>query len=480
MTALKIYTPARANGNGATTAFVFAFDVQDAADLVVSLVDDATNTPVVQTIITDYTVVINAAQDGGTVTWVVAPPSTHDSLIERLVDVKQTTNIPDVGQLTESQLEDPLDSGVLISQQIDEKVDRSFKLSAADSTFASQISYEFPLPVANRALFWASDAKSIVNSSTDLSSIDAAVASTAADAVSTAADVVSTAADVVLTAADVVSTDADVTAAAASATAAAAAVIGRPFAYGVRIFGSGTLHKGFTIKNGLRVSGVVLGTTETLTAGDATLDASSTASYDDATLSLVDTSYGVVAFMDSSGTDPIIFRFVKKGNISNANITYPSGGYDDFKRVGWLRCNTISDVGSAGAGTLTHGTFSEGRFTFAAGTFSMVTHTGTLSVTALDVSGEFNDAIRRILCRVLVGGTLTADISIGITEGEVGAAVAPIFIYANDTQSSGTEYEMIQEFHLSSAGTFTMKLGNTGTQVNIDRYGFYDSLEVEQ
>ena len=73
MTVSSVYTPVRLDGNGSVVAFAFGFKINDASELKVYLVDDATNTKVLQTITTDYTLVINTTTEGGTVTFVTAP-----------------------------------------------------------------------------------------------------------------------------------------------------------------------------------------------------------------------------------------------------------------------------------------------------------------------------------------------------------------------------------------------------------------------
>jgi len=175
MTVTNQYEPARTNGNAITTEFSFTFKVQDESDLKVYLVDDATNTPVLQTITSDYTVSLNTVTDGGSVTFLSAPAADEDVLIERVVSLVQPTDIPNVGAIVESQLEDEYDNSRIIDQQITEEQSRMYRLTVADSTLFSQMSFDLPTPEAGKGLIWSTSGNSIQNTTSDLSDIDDAV-----------------------------------------------------------------------------------------------------------------------------------------------------------------------------------------------------------------------------------------------------------------------------------------------------------------
>ncbi len=135
-------------GNGSTVAFSFPFKIFSAADLEVYRIVQATDVAILQTLTTHYTVAINAHSDGGTVTFVSAPPSTDDVLIKRTLARTQSTDLPAVSNFPEQSIEDALDKGAMIDAEIDEKLGRSLKF-AETSEFTG---VAFPELVAGKFL----------------------------------------------------------------------------------------------------------------------------------------------------------------------------------------------------------------------------------------------------------------------------------------------------------------------------------------
>lgn len=134
MSVTGAYAPVREAGNGSKVAFDFTFKVQNTSDLVVSKVLKSTDAETVLTEGVDYTVALSTTTDGGTVTYTVAPTTLQDSLIYMEVPITQTAVIPTNGVFREVQIENALDRGTLIDQQLQEQIDRCVKLPIADSS----------------------------------------------------------------------------------------------------------------------------------------------------------------------------------------------------------------------------------------------------------------------------------------------------------------------------------------------------------
>lgn len=138
MTTENLYEPTRTVGNGVTVAFTVSFKIDDETDLDVYLIDTGANTnKALQTLTTDYTVTINTTSEGGTITFLTAPPSTKDVIIERTEDYKQPTDIPDVATIQESVIEGSLDKNTRLIQQILEITNRKIGITVEDETLVS-------------------------------------------------------------------------------------------------------------------------------------------------------------------------------------------------------------------------------------------------------------------------------------------------------------------------------------------------------
>jgi hypothetical protein len=281
MTVSSTTTKNSYSGNGSLTVFAYGFKIFDEEDIEVILRNDATNTETVQTITTDYSVSNVGNANGGNITFVAAPASGITVVLRRASPLTQTTDYTPNDPFPAESHEDALDKLTFISQQLQEELGRSIKLSRTNT----MTSTEFTVGASARAdkilafdsngelavtqeigtyqgnwsastqyfgrdivkdtstnnIFIANTAHTssgsqplttntdsakwdlLVDAASSTASQNAAAASAAsasADATSTAADVVTTNADVVLTNADVVTTGNNVTAAQAAQAAA--------------------------------------------------------------------------------------------------------------------------------------------------------------------------------------------------------------------------------------------------------------------
>lgn len=119
----------RHNGTGAQVAFAFTFKIFANTDLEVYTISSA-GVATLKTLTTHYTVAIDAINEGGTVTFLVAPGATEDVLIRRIIALTQPTDVPNFGSIREEQLENEMDRGRMIDQQQQEEIDRTVKISA--------------------------------------------------------------------------------------------------------------------------------------------------------------------------------------------------------------------------------------------------------------------------------------------------------------------------------------------------------------
>jgi len=147
-------------GDDATVAFpttpVVFFDE---GDLDVYVVVTATGVATLQTLTTHYTV---SGGDGavGTVTMLTAPTSLQTLVIVRTLDILQEVDFVQNDTSDVEVAEDAIDRLTMISQQLDTKVERSFKLPDGDISGAST---EVPIPEASKVIGWNDDASALQN-----------------------------------------------------------------------------------------------------------------------------------------------------------------------------------------------------------------------------------------------------------------------------------------------------------------------------
>lgn len=139
-------------GNGSTTAFATGFRFLQNSDLKVILTVDATGVETVQAETTNYTVTGAGLDAGGTVTMLVAPPSGETLTIKRNLTLTQTTDYVENDSFPAESHETALDKLTMITQQLQEELDRSLKLAEAQSSSGLIL----PVPVTDRFLQWDS------------------------------------------------------------------------------------------------------------------------------------------------------------------------------------------------------------------------------------------------------------------------------------------------------------------------------------
>lgn len=172
MTVETGYSPAKATGNGSTTAFPYSFVCYNQSDLNVYITDTTTDVDTLQVLNTDYTVSLDSDYIGGTVTFSTAPSATDRVTIAREVALYQTQDYRVAGRFPSESTERQLDNLTLGLQQVNEVTERSLVLPI---TATDGISLTLPLPVAGRAFVWNDDEDAIVNSTYDFTDIEGAV-----------------------------------------------------------------------------------------------------------------------------------------------------------------------------------------------------------------------------------------------------------------------------------------------------------------
>jgi len=130
MTVTNTDNSIQTDGDGAVLIFSYPFKIQNSSQMVVNLVNaDGDKTLLVNP--TNYSVSINATTDGGNVTMVVAPGATESLLRERIPDLKQETNYPVVGGVSEQQLENSADKLAIVSIYLNDLIDKAERLKQA-------------------------------------------------------------------------------------------------------------------------------------------------------------------------------------------------------------------------------------------------------------------------------------------------------------------------------------------------------------
>lgn len=125
-----------AAGNGSTTAFSFTFKAFASSEVKVYVRTDSTGAEVLKTEGTgsaNYAVSGVGAASGGTVTFVTAPASGETVVIRRLTSQTQGTDYVENDPFAAEDHETALDKLTHIVQEVQEEVDRSFKVSKTNT-----------------------------------------------------------------------------------------------------------------------------------------------------------------------------------------------------------------------------------------------------------------------------------------------------------------------------------------------------------
>lgn len=170
------------DGNGITTVHPFNFKFFDGRDLVVLLIDRATRD--IQTLVlnSDFTAQGAGGESGGSVTTAIAPPTGKVLRVSRELNITQDTSLRNQGKFLAEVHEDVFDKLVMISQQIQEQVDRSVKVPV-DGTGTGDELVEQLFDARDIAVQSAAEAEAIAEQFGD---VDQAI--TAAEAAATAAE----------------------------------------------------------------------------------------------------------------------------------------------------------------------------------------------------------------------------------------------------------------------------------------------------
>lgn len=142
----------RSTGNGVTTVFPYTFKIIAEGDIEVS-VDD-----VVKTLNADYTVSGAGADAGGNVTMTTAPASLTTVVRRRNMALTRTTDYQDQGLLPAATLDNDIDAPVLMIQQLNERLDRTFSLPVSSSADSAM-----PAPTAGYVIGWDALGESLTN-----------------------------------------------------------------------------------------------------------------------------------------------------------------------------------------------------------------------------------------------------------------------------------------------------------------------------
>lgn len=147
MTVSSTKTIKSASGDGSNVTFPYDFKIFADADLTVIL-RSATGTETVQSLTTDYSVTNAGNTSGGNVVFVSAPASGVTVVIRRNIAQTQTTDYTANDPFPAESHEDALDRLTFITQQQQEELDRSFKVSRTNTITSA----EFTEAASERAL----------------------------------------------------------------------------------------------------------------------------------------------------------------------------------------------------------------------------------------------------------------------------------------------------------------------------------------
>lgn len=149
------------NCNGVTTSFPFTFKVFAETDLLVVEFDTTTEVETIKALATHYSVSLNGDQDvspGGSVDAVSPPPTGKRWTLLSAVPALQDTDLVGGGGFYPSTIENALDRGIALIQQLEEEQSRSLLLPASSSADAT-----LPAPAAGRLIGWNAGATALQN-----------------------------------------------------------------------------------------------------------------------------------------------------------------------------------------------------------------------------------------------------------------------------------------------------------------------------
>ena len=135
------------SGNGSTTAFTYNFKITDQDDIEV-IIRSANGTETVKTLTTHYTV-SGVGGNSGTVTFTAGniPVTGETVVLRRSTPQTQAMDLIDNDPMSADTIEDAHDKVIAITQELQEEVDRSIKLSRTNT----MTSTEFTVDASSRA-----------------------------------------------------------------------------------------------------------------------------------------------------------------------------------------------------------------------------------------------------------------------------------------------------------------------------------------
>ena len=137
------------SGNGSTTAFTYNFKITAATEIQVIVKTNATGVESVRSIgsgSTNYAVT-GVGNNSGTVTFVTAPTAAETVVLRRSTSQTQEMDLIDNDPMSADTIETAHDKVIAISQELQEQIDRSLKISRANT----MTSTEFVTSAADRA-----------------------------------------------------------------------------------------------------------------------------------------------------------------------------------------------------------------------------------------------------------------------------------------------------------------------------------------
>ena len=122
------------SGNGSTTTFNYTFKITDQDDIDV-IIRSSTGVETTKTITTHYTVSGVGVASGGSVVFTSGniPASGETVVLRRSTPQTQGVDLIENDPLPANTLEDALDKATSISQELQEQVDRSLKISRTNT-----------------------------------------------------------------------------------------------------------------------------------------------------------------------------------------------------------------------------------------------------------------------------------------------------------------------------------------------------------
>jgi len=148
-------------GNNSTDTYAYTFRIFAQTDLLVTI-RDTDNVEATQVLTTDYTVTGVGDEGGGNIVLVDGNLATSYVLtIRRVRPLTQGADIRNQGDFFPETHEDAFDHFVMIDQQQQDTINRSFRLP--ETIASSDVDTTLPIPVAGRTIGWNDDEDGLVN-----------------------------------------------------------------------------------------------------------------------------------------------------------------------------------------------------------------------------------------------------------------------------------------------------------------------------